>query len=583
MEEYDLEVQPNQGLGSIKVPRLYAQADIRIPERYRIEVKKKNGDVTYKSPITIIDEKIAGACIQLFQNSGLAKELDYKKLRLKAEETLEEKFKEYGLVVNEESEQAVEDIAKKREIAIAQWIRDYIEENFNLTFKVDFDAFISATGVKSAERIGNALTMLNEIQSKVAYEYKVERLSEDFQEIIYRFTSVFAIPKIEIDLDEEVGKDIKTIQQYIDSKIRNKKKHIKGLFITLSPSYLSAVLGLGRDYTTLYRQQSDKFTTTYAFRLDALIRSIEKVQHTKMNNFTLETFQKKMGTDFSEYKALKRAVIVPAIENINMFTDLDVELVEHKQSRKVVSISFSIRRKSKLLNKNQKFGINSVAYYIASRLFYFYNNKIENLLAYAKSIEKNMSTTLDLVIYGDKYFSEWEKEAKLALEIEKELLIFIEDNKRMFESRNIFYDDRRMCLVERKTTMKNPKEYDYKSVEKISIIKTINYKVTNPITSLQYVNEVLKKEAPQEYSIRDFLPFYINTASGIVYIKNMKLYAQYEELIKYELAKNNRDYFVLEDGVGEEVESLFAEKVLRGEFKEVTQEFRNMLNKLTKL
>lgn len=52
-----------------------------------------------------------------------------------------------------------------------------------------------------------------------------------------------------------------------------------------------------------------------------------------------------MGTDFAEYKALKRAVITPAIENINEHTDLIVELIEHKKGKKVVSISFGIKRK----------------------------------------------------------------------------------------------------------------------------------------------------------------------------------------------------------------------------------------------
>jgi len=567
-------------LGLIKVPRLYAQADIRIPEKYRIPIKRKNGEVVYKNPINIIDEKIADTCIQVFQNSDLAKEFDYKKLRAEAENALEEKFIQYGLVLDGTSD--IFDVEKKREIAIAQWIRDHVENNLSLAFNVDFDKFIEMTGVKSAKRIGNALNMLNEIQAKMAYEYKVERLSEDFSEVIHRFTTVYAIPKIEIDLDDEIGKDIKTIQEYIDLNIKNKKKHIRGLIITVSPSYLSAVLGLGRDYTSIFRKQRDKFTTTYAFRLDTLLRSIQKIQHTKKNLFTIEEFQRKMGTNYEEYKALKRAVIIPALENINMFTTLDVELVEHKKSRKVDAISFNIRTKSLLPSeeKNTKFGIDAISYYIASRLFYFYTNKIDNLLAYAKYIEKSKTETLDLVIYGDKTFTEWETEAKIALKIEEELLIFIEDNKRMFQARGIIYDEKRMCLVEKRVTSKNPSEHDYTPSESIKLLSTINYKVTNPITSLKYVEEVIKKELPTESSIRDFMPFYIAPISGMVYIDSIAKYLEYKELINYELYKNNCDYFIFEEGTDKNRIELFTEKLLRGQFVEVTSEFRKMMRKI---
>lgn len=345
-DRIDLVHQKKQGLGTIRVPRLYAQEDIRIPEKHKIPVVKKNGEIIYKSPITINDEKIADTCIQIFQQSDLAKEYSYDILRKKALENLEEKFNQYNLIISEDMEKNLfTEIEKKREIAIAQWIRDYIEKELDIAFNVDFDTFMKATGIKSIERTKDALRLLNSVQSKIIYEYKTERIKEDFSEIYYRFTTVTAIPEISIDIDKEVGKDITSIKEYLSLDIRNKRQYIKGLIIKISPAYLSAVLGLGRDYTTLQRKQRDKFTSSYTFKLDALIRSIEKVQYTNINNFTIDTFQNKMGTDFAEYKALKRAVIIPAIENINEHTDLIVELIEHKKGKKVVSISFGIKRK----------------------------------------------------------------------------------------------------------------------------------------------------------------------------------------------------------------------------------------------
>lgn len=589
----------------IKVPRLYAQADISIPDQFKIPIVRKNGEVVYKTAININDEKITDTCFQIFQNSSLAKDFEYKKLRTEAENALEEKFIEHNLVISHTNEISKnDDIDKKREIAIAQWIRNYIENNLSLSFNVDFDQFIEMTGVKSAKRIGNALTMLNEIQSKMAYKYKVEVLSDNFWEdknenknenkennkvetiepieIRHRFTTVFAIPKIEIDLDDEVGKDIKTIQEYIDLNIKNKKKHIKGLIITVSPSYLSAVLGLGRDYTSIFRKQRDKFTTTYAFRLDTLLRSIQKVQHTKYNRFTIEEFQRKMGTNYEQYKDLNRSVIKPALENINTYTTLDVQLIEHKKSRKVEAISFSIRNKNIISEEKEytKFGINTTAYYIASRMYYFENNQIENLLAYAKWIEKNSNTSLDLALYGDKTYEEWEIEAKIAIGIEKEILIFIDDNRRMFSTLNLFYDEKRMCLVEKRIVSRNPKEHDYTPIETTKLINTPSYRVTNPITSLKYIEEVVKKVSVRENSIRDFMPFYINPVSGSVYINSIKTYLKYEDLITYELYKLNRNYFTFEEGTPIEREELFTEILMRGHFIEVTMQFRKTMSKI---
>lgn len=568
---------------SIKVPRLYAQADIKIPEKFKIPITRKNGEVFYKNTININDEKIADTCFQVFQNSDLAKDFEYRKLRADAENALKGKFEEHNLIISSENDTAKnDDIEKKREIAIAQWIRDYIENNLSLSFNVDFDKFIEMTGVKSAKRIGNALTMLNEIQAKMAYEYKVERLSEDFSEIIHRFATVYAIPKIEIDLDDEIGKDIKTIQEYIDLNIKNKKKHIRGLIITVSPSYLSAVLGLGRDYTSIFRKQRDKFTTSYAFRLDTLLRSIQKVQYTKYNMFTIEEFQRKMGVNYVAYKELKRSVIVPSLENINSYTNLDVTLVEHKKYRKVEAISFTIRNKNIALidTENLKFGIDATSYYIASRMFYFQNQKIHDLIAFGKHIEKQKKGSLDLAIYGDKTYEEWEAEAKIALKLEKEILIFVQENQRMFNARNIYYDDKRMCLVERRIVSKNPEEHDYTPVETTKIINHINYKVTNPITSLKYIEEVIKKESVTESSIRDFMPFYIRPVGGTVYIDTIKKYLRYEELITYELYRRNTDYFVFEDGTDKNLIDLFTEKLLRGHFIEITAEFRKMMSKI---
>ena len=99
----------------IKVPRLYAQADISIPDQFKIPIVRKNGEVVYKTAININDEKITDTCFQIFQNSSLAKDFEYKKLRTEAENALEEKFIEHNLVISHTNEISKNDDIDKLE------------------------------------------------------------------------------------------------------------------------------------------------------------------------------------------------------------------------------------------------------------------------------------------------------------------------------------------------------------------------------------------------------------------------------------------------------------------------------------
>lgn len=76
-------------------------------------------------------------------------------------------------------------------------------------------------------------------------------------------------------------------------------------------------------------------------------------------------------TELQPYKYFKRDVIKPSIAEINAITDIEVELIEHRQGRKVVSLQFEVHLKSQpdlkfpppplidsmLLNAIEEFGI----------------------------------------------------------------------------------------------------------------------------------------------------------------------------------------------------------------------------------
>lgn len=589
MDSNELEISNTKGLGCIRFPRVLAQGNYKVPDKHKIKIVNKNGDVSYRNPTTIVDEKIADTCIQIFQSSNIAKEMDYKILREKAENSLEERFKTYNMVLDESKHNKADliNIKKNREIAIHQWIRNYIENNLDFKFFIDFDKFISMTGIKSASRIGYALNMIYEIKSKASHEYKIPIISEDFSTIDYEYKIVKAIPEISLVLDEEMGQKYANLIDFIKADIKNKKKHIKKISFEISKSYVSAILGLGRDYTETNRKQRDMFKSTYAFKLDILIKSIAGVQSSsKFNKYTFEEIKERLGSNITDYRIFKKNVLMPALEDLNNYTDYDIELVETRLSRKVDFISFNIKLKNKS-DSNLKYGVDKVAYYIASRLYYFTANKILNLIGYANHIEEQIQDN-QLTIYEGKYLEEWKEEAEREFKIEEELLKFIQDNQKIFETKNIIYDEKRMCIVEKtivlKDTEKSPEleniriDKDIKPEEKIKTIKTRDYNVTNPSTSLRYIHEVLLKELPKESSIIDFLPFSILNGKGLVQINDIETFLRYKQLIQYNIIEKNLTFFRFDDD--HLLKELFYTKVLHGEFREISSEFRDMVKRL---
>ena len=324
-----------------------------------------------------------------------------------------------------------------------------------------------------------------------------------------------------------------------------------------------------------------------SLKLDILIKSIAVVQSSsKFNKYTFEEIKERLGSNITDYRIFKKNVLMPALEDLNNYTDYDIELVETRLSRKVDFISFNIKLKNKS-DSNLKYGVDKVAYYIASRLYYFTANKILNLIGYANHIAEQIQDNQP-TIYEGKYLEEWKDEAEREFRIEEELLKFIQDNQKIFETKNIIYDEKRMCIVEKtivlKDTEKSPEleniriDKDIKPEEKIKTIKTRDYNVTNPSTSLRYIHEVLLKEFPKESSIIDFFPFSILNGKGLVQINDIETFLRYKQLIQYNIIEKNLTFFRFDDD--HLLKELFYTKVLHGEFREISSEFRDMVKRL---
>lgn len=588
MKQQILDFSGKRSSEIIKIPRAMAQGTYNISEKDKIAIVK-NGKICYLNPTTINDEKIADTCIQIFQNSKLAEEMDYKRLRELAITSLEDRFEKYNIITDEEivGRTVAYKNSEKKEIAIHQWIREHIEANYDTTFSVDFDRFMGMTGIKSASRVGNALNILRDVQSKAFYEYQVPTISEDFSTKEYRYVRVLALPKIEIVLDEEAGEKYPILDDFIRADIKNKKKHIKGITFRIDNSYLSAIMALGRDFTLTNRQVRNNFKRAYSFKLDNFLSSIMEAQHTELNKVTFEELQKKIGTNFADYRYFKKNVLLPSLEDVNNFSGYSAELIETRKGRKIDYLSFSI--KSKKASRDLKFGIEKVVYYIASRIYYFSKDKIKNLIGFAKDLEKTIDTIQGL--YKGKEIDEWKKEAEKEFKVEEELIKFIDQNKRIFDYSNIIYDEKRMCLVEKTIVHKDTfiaehpdlpnemVEYEGKGVEKIKLLKTRDFSVTNPSSSLRYIHEVLLKELPKEEGVYDYLPFYYSTSKGSVYIdRNIEDYLKYKDGILYDIAEKNAHKFKFEpDHLKKD---LFYTKLLDGDFPDITSSLREAIKQI---
>lgn len=174
-----LDVQ-NHRSGKIRISNRQAQADYSV---VKTEKRSKNGNTTYyKKSTTVNDEKIADTCIEIFQNSNVDKMLGLDEMKEETVNQVLALFEKKGIVITDNTTNKEELLIKrKREVAYEQLLKRKIEKVASCEYQVDFDQFIEMTGIKTAQqRIGEALKVLDGVQSKNFFEWSEERLDKDF-------------------------------------------------------------------------------------------------------------------------------------------------------------------------------------------------------------------------------------------------------------------------------------------------------------------------------------------------------------------------------------------------------------------
>lgn len=116
---------------------------------------------------------------------------------------------------------------------------------------------------------------------------------------------------------------------------------------------------------------------------------------------------------YAQYKYFKRDVVKPAVEEVNNLTDLDVELIEHKQGRSVADLQFTVRPKSQSelpLDDHNLFDLSLVARlaalgFPAAQAEKLYSDTDENKLrATLTYVEKRLKQTSPPIANPQAYF-----------------------------------------------------------------------------------------------------------------------------------------------------------------------------------
>lgn len=134
----------------------------------------------------------------------------------------------------------------------------------------------------------------------------------------------------------------------------NYKKGEGRILLTLTRVLIEQVTkidGFETYFTSYYLKQTANFKSIYAVRLYELLKQWKSKNHTPI--FNIDKFREQLGIGINEYsrvEAFKRRILDAGIQQINTFSDIEVEYQQHKKGRSIVGFSFTFKDKKD--NKN---------------------------------------------------------------------------------------------------------------------------------------------------------------------------------------------------------------------------------------
>lgn len=118
------------------------------------------------------------------------------------------------------------------------------------------------------------------------------------------------------------------------------------LNITFAPDIVPLITKLEKHFTSYQLKRVAQLTSKYAIRLYELLIQWREVGKTPI--LEINDFRFKLGIEKHEYKQMghfKSRVLDPAIQQINKFTDIKTEYVQHKSGRVITGFEFKFALK----------------------------------------------------------------------------------------------------------------------------------------------------------------------------------------------------------------------------------------------
>ena len=577
----------------------------------------RGGKKVYVSETTINDKRIEDTCIEIFQAEEITSKLrlDYKELEREALEHLLPKFEEYDLIEREDNSKKLnEQIRDYKEIALDSYIKNKVSEYLPRELRFPIKDFIQRTSIARIQsRFNEALQTIHQSSSKVSYSWMEQTIVFEEKEgakAVKQKNDLMSgsiIPLFGLEFNEKIKdvlspQEIKnmTMEKFIELDLSNKQQYIDCIRMELNPKTLVNIVGIGlfggihgKGYAKSLRKNRNSFKKSITFLFDLLARSIINLKtESSLRKFTFEELKDHLhASTYNSWESFRKSVLVPVIEDFNNNTEMTCEYKLIPNNANWTHIQLLPKFKTNSMGfEASKYDYDYLAYFIAVQHKYFQPNKLtdslESFVVYIQGELYNASEDIDLC---GRTIKDWKILGVKVYETEKELLKLIEDNEELLKFNNLFYDEKRMCLVREnlkedvdvEVSLLSPEGAEIKTIKKAktSYIVTKEYKVTDPISSFRYLNEISCSGEVTSINIFDFIPFQFATMdSSWVYINSIEKYSEHLEQIRIAAYKKKADWFRFEK---KETRELFISYLHGRRFKEFESRFIELMEKLS--
>ena len=203
--------------------------------------------------------------------------------------------------------------------------------------------FLAIIAAREQEKIIDARGVLQIHASSYQEQFKVEKHSA-YKALKSAGKGLFDAHFEYDDVHEKTGDLVHRIVRWVQSVAYIDKTGMIELQFT--DAVIPLITRLSEQYTEYDLKQVSELQSEYSIRLYELMAQWKTVG--KTNKITLDDLRKKLGVGTEQYKAMhnfKARVLDLAIKQINSFTDIQADYIQHKTGRAVTGFTFTFKQK----------------------------------------------------------------------------------------------------------------------------------------------------------------------------------------------------------------------------------------------